>query len=115
MFVAAGEIASTVQKQPYDKLVTKRIFKPLGMTNSTMSMKQMQKAKDYSFGYNYNFDTKETEKLPFRDIDEIAPAGSINSTARDMAQWLRFVLNGGTSAASGSSRKKVMTNGSNRR
>lgn len=96
MFTAAGEIASVVQKQPYDKLITDRIFAPLGMTNSTMSMKDMQKAKDYSFGYNYNFDTKETEKLPFRDIDQVAPAGSINSTARDMAQWLRFVLNGGT-------------------
>src|SRR5262249_20704994 len=47
-------------------------------------------------GYNYNFDTKETERLPFRDIDQVAPAGSINSTANDMAEWLRFVLNGGT-------------------
>ncbi|MEQ1923079.1 MAG: serine hydrolase, partial [Pyrinomonadaceae bacterium] len=31
-----------------------------------------------------------------RDIDEVAPAGSLNSSARDMAEWLRFVLNGGT-------------------
>ncbi|MEP6787245.1 MAG: serine hydrolase domain-containing protein [Acidobacteriota bacterium] len=96
MFTAAGEIASTVEKQPFDKLIEDRIFAPLGMTNSTMSMKDMQKAKDYSFGYNYNFDTKETGRLPFRDIDQIAPAGSINSTARDMAQWLRFVMNGGS-------------------
>jgi hypothetical protein len=55
----------------------------------------MEKAKDYSFGYNYNFDTKETKRAPFRDIVEVAPAGSINSSARDMAQWLRFVLSGG--------------------
>lgn len=95
MFTAAGEIASKVQKQPFDKLVIDRIFKPLGMTGSTMSLKEMEKAKDYSLGYSYNFDTKETEKLPFRDIDEVAPAGSINSSARDMAQWVRFVLNGG--------------------
>ncbi len=96
MFTAAGEIAARVQKQPYDQLIVNRIFNPLGMTNSTMSMKQMEKAKDYSFGYSYNFDTTKTEKLPFRDLDEIAPAGSINSSARDMAQWVRFVLNGGT-------------------
>lgn len=96
MFTAAGEIAAQVQKQPFDTLIENRIFKPLGMTNSTMSMKQMEKAKDFSFGYSYNFDTKDTEKLPFRDIDEVAPAGSINSSARDMAQWVRFVLNGGT-------------------
>ncbi len=95
MFTAAGEIASVVEKQPYDRLITDRIFKPLGMSNSTVSMKQMQRAKDHSNGYSYNFDTKVTEKLPFRDIDEVAPAGSINSSARDMAEWLRFVLNGG--------------------
>ena len=96
MFTAAGEIAATVENQSYDKLITDRIFKPLGMSNSTMSMKAMEKVKDYSYGYNYNFDTKETTKLPFRDIDEIAPAGSINSSANDMAQWLRFVMNGGS-------------------
>ena len=96
MFTAAGEIVATVEKQPWEKVVPERIFTPLGMKNSTMSMKEMQKAKDYSFGYNYNFDTKETEKLPFRDIDQVAPAGSINSTANDMAQWLRFILNGGS-------------------
>ncbi len=95
MFVTAGEIVSKVQKQPWEKFVPERIFKPLGMTNSTMSLKQMQKTKDYSFGYDYNFDTKETRNLPLRDIDEVAPAGSINSSARDMTQWLKFVLNRG--------------------
>ena len=60
MFTAAGEIASTVEKKPWEKFVADRIFKPLGMTNSTMSISEMEKAKDHSFGYNYNFDTKET-------------------------------------------------------
>lgn len=96
MFTAAGEIASIVENKPYNKLISERIFAPLGMTNSNLSMKQMAKAKDFSFGYDYNFDTKATTMRPFRDIDEIAPAGSINSSARDMAEWLRFVLNGGT-------------------
>ncbi|MBC7898595.1 MAG: beta-lactamase family protein [Saprospiraceae bacterium] len=96
MFTAAGEIVAKAQGQPWEKFVPERIFAPLGMKNSTMSMKQMEKTKDHSFGYSYNFDTKETRKLPFRDIDEVAPAGSINSSARDMAQWLRLVLNAGT-------------------
>ena len=96
MFTAAGEIVANVQKTPWEKFVPERIFKPLGMNNSTMSLKDMEKAKDYSYGYTYNFDTKETEKQPFRDIAEVAPAGSINSSARDMAEWLRFVMNGGT-------------------
>lgn len=95
MFLAAGEIVAKVQKQPWEKFVETRIFQPLGMTNTDLSVSAMQKAKDYSFGYNYNFDTKATEKLPFREIKEMAPAGAINSSAKDMAQWLRFVMNRG--------------------
>jgi CubicO group peptidase (beta-lactamase class C family) len=98
MFAAAGEVTAQVQKMPYEKFIPERIFKPLGMTNSTMSMVEMQKAKDYSFGYEYNFDTKETRRLPFREIDQVAPAGSINSSATDMAKWISFVMNGGTAA-----------------
>ncbi|HEX8287728.1 MAG TPA: serine hydrolase [Pyrinomonadaceae bacterium] len=96
MFTAAGEIVAKVQKEPWEKFIPERVFAPLGMTNSTMSVAEMQKAKDYSFGYDYNFDTKETRNLPTRDILQVAPAGSINSSARDMAQWLRFVINGGS-------------------
>lgn len=96
MFTAAGEIVGKAQKQSWEDFIPERIFKPLGMTNSTMRVTEMQKAKDYSFGYDYNFDTKETRNLPTRDLLEVAPAGSINSSATDMAKWLKFVLNGGT-------------------
>jgi CubicO group peptidase (beta-lactamase class C family) len=96
MFTAAGELVTQAQKMPWEKFVPERIFAPLGMTNSNMSIKQMEKSKDVSLGYDYNFDTKETKNRPYREIDQVAPAGSINSSARDMAEWLRFVLNGGT-------------------
>jgi CubicO group peptidase (beta-lactamase class C family) len=95
MYTAAGEAAAVAQKMPWEKFVPERIFKPLGMSNSTMFIKDMEKAKDFSYGYDYNFDTKETTKRPFREIAQVAPAGSINSSARDMAEWIRFVLNGG--------------------
>ena len=95
MFVAAGEAAATAEKASWDKLITERIFKPLGMTNSTLSIAQLEKVKDRSLGYNYNFDTKETRLLPYREIVQVAPAGSINSSANDMGKWLKFVLDGG--------------------
>ena len=95
MFAAAGEVVSEVYGKPWRQFVPENIFAPLGMNNSTMTVKQMQKSKDYSFGYDYNFDTKKTRKLPTRDIGEVGPAGSINSSANDMAKWLNFVLSGG--------------------
>lgn len=95
MYAAAGEVVAVAQKQPWEQFVPERIFKPLGMTSSNMTVREMAKAKDRSLGYNYNFDTKETQNLPYRDIEQVGPAGSINSSANDMAKWVRFVLNGG--------------------
>src|SRR6185503_20650901 len=48
-----------------------------------------------SFGYDYNPSTKVTRRLPQREITAAAPAGAINSSARDMAQWVRLMLNHG--------------------
>ncbi|HEX8396489.1 MAG TPA: serine hydrolase, partial [Pyrinomonadaceae bacterium] len=95
MFTAAGEIVAQVQKTPWEKFVENRILKPLGMTNSNISIPEMEKSKDYSFGYEFNSDTKETIKKPFRNFPTMTPAGAINSSARDMANWLKFMLNGG--------------------
>jgi CubicO group peptidase (beta-lactamase class C family) len=98
MFAAAGEITAKANNSTWEKYIPARIFTPLGMTNSNISIKEMEKAKDYSFGYEYNFDSKENRRLPYRPIDDIGPAGSINSSANDMAKWIRFVMNGGTVA-----------------
>lgn len=95
MYAAAGEIVARVQNTTWENFVAQEILKPLGMLNTTVSVPEMQKSKDYSLGYDYNFDTKKTRNLPTRDLKWIAPAGSINSSARDMANWLKFVLNGG--------------------
>src|ERR1044071_9909150 len=65
------------------------------MKGSDTSVPEMQKAGDYSFGYVYEEATKETRRVPMRDLPAIAPAGAINSSARDMAQWLRLMLGGG--------------------
>src|SRR6185295_556380 len=50
---------------------------------------------DYSFGYEYNAGTKVTRRLPQREIPAAAPAGAIDSSARDMAQWVRLMLGNG--------------------
>src|SRR3954447_4809441 len=52
MFVAAGEAAATAEKSTWNKLIATRIFAPLGMTNSSLSIAQLEKVKDHSFGYN---------------------------------------------------------------
>ncbi|HSK64149.1 MAG TPA: serine hydrolase [Pyrinomonadaceae bacterium] len=96
MYAAAGEVVAKAEKSTWDKLIANRIFKPLGMKNSDTSVAAMQKSKDFSFGYDYNPTTKVTRLLPQREIAAAAPAGAINSSARDMAQWLRLMLANGS-------------------
>lgn len=96
MYAAAGEAVAKAENSTWDKLIATRIFKPLGMTNSDTSADAMQKARDFSFGYDYNPSTKVTRRLPQRSIAAAAPAGAINSSARDMAQWLRLMLANGS-------------------
>ena len=95
MYAAAGEAVAKAQNSTWDALIATKIFKPLGMKNSDTSVAAMQKSRDYSFGYDYNASTKVTRKLPQREIAAAAPAGAINSSANDMALWLKLMLNNG--------------------
>lgn len=95
MYAAAGEAVARAEKSSWDRLIATRIFRPLGMNASDTTAAAMQKYRDYSFGYEYNATTKMTRRLPQREITPAAPAGAINSNARDMAQWLRLMLGGG--------------------
>ncbi len=92
MYAAAGEVVAKAQNSTWDKVIVARIFKPLGMKASDTTAAAMQRSRDFSFGYEYNATTKETRRLPQREIPAAAPAGAINSNVREMAQWLRFML-----------------------
>ncbi|HKC63517.1 MAG TPA: serine hydrolase domain-containing protein, partial [Pyrinomonadaceae bacterium] len=96
MFAAAGEIVARSQGTTWDDFIKERIFKPLGMKASNTTVAETLKSSDYALGYTYNPDTNETRRLPMREITPAAPAGAINSTARDMAEWLRLMLGEGT-------------------
>jgi CubicO group peptidase (beta-lactamase class C family) len=95
MYAAAGEVVARAQNSSWDEVITNRVFKPLEMKATDTTVAAMQHSPDYSLGYDYNATTKETRRLPMREIPAAAPAGAINSNARDMAQWLRFMLAGG--------------------
>jgi CubicO group peptidase (beta-lactamase class C family) len=99
MYSAAGEAVARAQGQTWENLVSTRILKPLGMTKSVLSVREMQAAPDFSLGYQYDAATKESRTVATRDITNVAPAGAINSSAREMAEWLKFMLAGGVSAS----------------
>ncbi len=99
MFMTAGYLAGRVTGSSWERLVMDRIFEPLGMKHSNLSTDDLQRAPDFALGYEQKKDEKSKEKkikqMPFRNIDNVGPAGSINSSATDMVEWVRFQLSEG--------------------
>ena len=90
MYLAAGEIVPSITNKSWDDFVAERIFTPLGMKNSGTSIRTLSKSDDVSTPH-VKIDGK-MEPVAWRLIDNIAPAGSINSNVSDMAQWVRLHL-----------------------
>jgi CubicO group peptidase (beta-lactamase class C family) len=93
MFLTAGVLEQHVTGMRWEDLVRQRIFGPLGMTGSNFSVTDSQKTPDFAKPYQNAKDT--VVEIPFRGIDEIAPAGAINSNAEDMVRYLLFHMNHG--------------------
>ncbi len=91
-YLAAGQAAGVAAGISWDEMMTSRIFGPLGMTSSTLSLAEVQKDARLALGYTWDADTKELEHDEMMDLSVIGPAGSVNSNVVDMAQWLRLQL-----------------------
>jgi len=95
MYMSAGIAASKAAGTDWDTLIKDRILEPLHMDSTTTSGLQAEKDSRLSLGYLWDEDLQDYEYKPLRNIDNIGPAGSINSNVLDMAQWLRLHLGSG--------------------
>jgi CubicO group peptidase (beta-lactamase class C family) len=93
MFLAAGFLVETLTGKPWEDSIRGLVLEPLGMSRTNFSVLDSQ--KDANFAFPYHEEKSKLERIPFRDITNIGPAGAINSTANEMSRWLRVHLNGG--------------------
>jgi CubicO group peptidase (beta-lactamase class C family) len=93
MFLAQGVLAEKLSGKKWEELIKEKLFIPLGMNASNTSMNDHQKAPDFSYGYREK--DGNIIKMKFMNIDAMGPAGSINSNAKDMANWVMMWINGG--------------------
>jgi CubicO group peptidase (beta-lactamase class C family) len=96
MFLAAGEALASAAGMSWDRFIDQRIFEPLGMRTSNTSVNDLPAQPDVATPHQY-LDGKAVP-IAWRNIDNVAPAGSINSSAIEMAQWLRMLLGDGSYA-----------------
>ncbi|MCB1634302.1 MAG: serine hydrolase [Xanthomonadales bacterium] len=94
MYMTAGYLAGQLAGGTWEDTVRVRLFEPLGMTRSNFSVAASQNDPDHARPHYAN-DDDQLEEIPFRSIDLVGPAGSVNSSVNEMARWLRFNLDGG--------------------
>lgn len=98
MYTVAGIVIERATGQTWEEAVSQRIFKPLGMSGSNLSLEQLQKSPDYSLPYTEIDDI--VQAVPFRKTTSVGPASAINSNMTDMVKWTRLQLSKGRLAES---------------
>lgn len=94
MYMTAGYLVGKMRGSTWEKVIFRKLFKPLEMNDTNLSVSVSQKSKDFSNPYTVK--DGEIVKIPFyKRINGIAPAGAINSNIDDMLSWLKLLLDGG--------------------
>jgi len=95
MFLAAGEAAGVASGLGWDALITTRILQPLGMTRSTTTTRDLP-SRGPDVAAPHGMRDSAMRVIPRRSLDNVAPAGSIYSSAEEMTHYVKFILGGGT-------------------
>lgn len=93
MFLAQGVITEKVTGKSWEENIQEQFFKPLGMTRSNLDYKGLTETPNTALGYQTV--ANNIQKMDYFDISGMAPAGSINSSANEMANWVITWINGG--------------------
>jgi CubicO group peptidase (beta-lactamase class C family) len=90
MYAIAGQVIEKVSGMPWERFVTERLFKPLGMNNTFASLRGSSSYQNRSMAH-FVIDGTITA-IPEDLADSIAPAGAVWSNANDIAKWINFML-----------------------
>ena len=93
-YMSAGQVLAHATGGTWDDFMRARIFSPLGMTSTSTSIRELAGRSNV---VTPHMETRQgIRPIQWYNGDNVGPAGSINSTVIDMAQWLRLQLAGGT-------------------
>jgi hypothetical protein len=94
MFTAQGAVVEKFTGKSWEDNVRDKFFKPLGMKSSNFTIKEWEMNKDAAIGYGIKKDSI-IKKLDYYNIAAMGPAGAINSSVHEMANWVITWINGG--------------------
>lgn len=83
MYLAAGQLTARLTGKSWDEVMRDRIFRPLGMASSNTSVTGLGRLPNVATPHLEVNDT--VRIIPRFNLDNVGPAGSINSNALEMA------------------------------
>jgi len=93
MYLTAGYLVEVLTGKTWEDGVRAQVLNPLGMKRTNFAVADSQKDSDYALPYRER--EGKLEKIPFRSLTNMGPAGSINSSANEMSKWVLVHINGG--------------------
>jgi CubicO group peptidase (beta-lactamase class C family) len=94
MFLTAGEIIPAVTGKSWDDYVREKFFVPLGMGRTVTTYKQLMSSQNVATPHN-EFEGR-VRVIHYSNVDSAGGAAVINSSAAEMAEWVRLQLGRGT-------------------
>ena len=96
MYTAAGQVIEELSGKSWEQFVQSRLFEPLGMSHSTLTIEDNIKGPEPAVPYSERRDSTELYRQPYYTAEvAIAPAGAINSNVQDLSRWVIALLNKG--------------------
>jgi CubicO group peptidase (beta-lactamase class C family) len=93
LYIVAGEVLAAAAGTSWDDFVQRRIFAPLGMSESGTTTAFFTSSADAATPHAV--EAGRLEVVPLDSVENIAPAGGIASNVADLAKWLICRLDSG--------------------
>jgi CubicO group peptidase (beta-lactamase class C family) len=93
LYIVAGEVVRAAAGMTWDDFVQRRIFTPLGMTESGTTIAYFSGTADRATPHAV--EDGRLQVVPLDSVDNTAPAGGIVSNVTDLAKWVVCRLDSG--------------------
>ena len=103
MFIVAGKVLENVSGKTWSDFVKERLLTPLEMSRTTTSVRDL---KD-NFASPHNESSGKLAPIVYDNVDNAKAAAGLNSSVKEMANWIRVQLGRGTFRVSSSSANSV--------
>jgi CubicO group peptidase (beta-lactamase class C family) len=90
MYTVAGEVVAAISGTSWDDFLRTRIFAPLGMRRSNTSIAAVD--ADANSAWPHQEIDGVVQPIERRSWHVVAPSAAVNTSAREMAEWMRLHL-----------------------